>query len=139
MCLRSQLILLASVLVLCGGWLLYRVWPGHKPTNGAENFAVAAAARFSDITHSSGVQFTYFRGETDQFWLTETTGGGVGLVDYDGDGWLDIYFVNGCRQPYDSADLSHTCELFRNQHDGTFVKVSDVAGVAYNGYGQGCG
>ena len=48
--------------------------------------------RFTDIAESSGVRFRYFRGETGDYWLTETTGGGVALIDFDGDGWLDIFF-----------------------------------------------
>ena len=61
--------------------------------------------------------------------LADTIGGGVGLIDYDNDGWLDIYFVNGCPIPFDTGP-SPSQRLYRNQRDGTFREVTDEAGVA---------
>ena len=65
-------------------------------------------------------------------------GGGVGLFDADGDGWLDVYFVNGCRLPIDPARPPTPNKLFRNNGDGTFADVTARAGVAGRGYGMGC-
>ena len=51
-------------------------------------------------------------------------GGGVGLFDFDNDGWLDIYFVNGCALPFDSEGSGSTQPAYRNQGDGTFRDVT---------------
>ena len=65
-------------------------------------------------------------------------GGGVGLIDFDGDGWLDIYFVNGCPLPIDPKAPPGTNRLYRNRGDGTFEDVTERAGVPGRGYGMGC-
>ena len=70
--------------------------------------------------------------------LGDTMGGGVGLIDYDGDGWLDIYFVNGCPLPYDRKVPPRPNKLYRNRGDGTFEDVTARAGVGGLGYGMGC-
>ena len=70
--------------------------------------------------------------------IADTMGGGVGLFDYDNDGWLDIYFVNGCAIPFDGKDLPRPNRLYRNQRDGTFRDVTAKAGVGGRGYGMGC-
>jgi hypothetical protein len=65
-------------------------------------------------------------------------GGGVGLIDFDGDGWLDIYLVNGCPLPIDPDDPPSPNRLFRNDGDGTFADATESAGVGGRGYGMGC-
>jgi hypothetical protein len=65
-------------------------------------------------------------------------GGGVGLIDYDGDGWLDIYFVNGCSLPVDPAHPPQPNRLFRNLGGMRFVETTGHAGIAGRGYGMGC-
>jgi hypothetical protein len=71
--------------------------------------------------------------------------GGVGLLDFDGDGWLDIYFVNGAKledpmppgkQP-DKSDPRFWNRLYRNHHDGTFTDITEKAGVKGHSYGMG--
>ena len=64
-------------------------------------------------------------------------GGGVGLIDYDNDGWLDIYLVNGCPLPFDMKDPPRPNLLYRNQHDGTFRDVTGAAGVGGKGLRDG--
>jgi hypothetical protein len=94
---------------------------------------------YDDITSSSGVgSFRYQAGERLKPFLPETTGSGVALIDFDNDGWLDIYFVNslthaarrGVEKPSPSA-------LFRNNHDGTFTDVTAKAGLKNNRWGTG--
>src|SRR5262249_25603178 len=63
---------------------------------------------------------------------------GVGVIDYDGDGWLDVYFVDGCRLPFDPSDPPRPNRLYRNRRDGTFRDVTAEAGVVGRGYGMGC-
>lgn len=94
---------------------------------------------YDDITVASGVgRFRHLAGEPLKPYLPETTGSGVALFDYDGDGWLDIYLVNalshaarvGRERPLPSA-------LFRNARDGTFTDVTAKAGVENNRWGTG--
>ncbi|MFO0908034.1 MAG: CRTAC1 family protein [Isosphaeraceae bacterium] len=64
-------------------------------------------------------------------------GSGVGLFDYDQDGWLDIVVGQGSRIPRDASDGEHHALLYHNNHDGTFREVANEAGVAFRGYAQG--
>jgi tetratricopeptide (TPR) repeat protein len=94
--------------------------------------------RFEDVADRSGLRYAYDCGAKGDLFIGDTMGGGVGLFDYDGDGWLDVYFVNGCRLSFDEADPPHPNRLFRNRRDGTFEDVTETAGVAGHGYGMGC-
>ncbi|RUL88672.1 FG-GAP-like repeat-containing protein [Tautonia sociabilis] len=95
-------------------------------------------ARFEDEAASRGLVFRYDPGEAGDLFIADTMGGGVGLIDSDGDGWLDVYFVNGCPLPVDPDDPPAPNRLFRNRGDGTFEDVTDRAGVGGRGYGMGC-
>ena len=68
--------------------------------------------------------------------INEMTGGGVALVDYDGDGWLDIFIVNSgpANAPIAQLAMNH---LYRNNHDGSFVDVTEKAGLLHHGWSQG--
>ena len=94
---------------------------------------------FLNVAHEAGLHAkTIFGGEHKNKYLLETTGCGVAFYDYDNDGWLDIFLVNGTRLegfPAGSEPVSH---LFRNNRDGTFSDVTVKAGVAHSGWGQGC-
>jgi tetratricopeptide (TPR) repeat protein len=98
----------------------------------------APPAPFVDRAAQAGVNYRYDSGASDRFFIADTMGGGVGLFDYDGDGWLDIYFVNGCVIPFDTNAPPQPNRLYRNQGDGTFRDVTARAGVAGQGYGMGC-
>jgi hypothetical protein len=88
---------------------------------------------------AAGITYDYESGASNQrLFIADTMGGGVGLIDSDNDGWLDIYLVNGCALPYDLKNPPHPNRLYRNQHDGTFRDVTTRAGVAGSGYGMGC-
>jgi hypothetical protein len=65
-------------------------------------------------------------------------GGGVGLIDFDADGWLDVYLVNGCSLSFDTRNPPAPNLLYRNQRDGTFRDVTRSAAVGGRGYGMGC-
>jgi hypothetical protein len=67
----------------------------------------------------------------------ETNGAGIGWIDFDGNGLPDLYVPNGCRLPYDSADLTHVDALFLNRGHGRFVDVAEGAGIRDNQFGQG--
>ena len=74
----------------------------------------------------------------DKQFLLEEMGGGVALFDYDNDGWLDIFLVNGTS--FDPAVQAQrpTSYLFHNNRDGTFTDVTRKAGLTHSGWGQGC-
>jgi hypothetical protein len=94
---------------------------------------------FLNVAREAGLNAkTIFGGEHKNKYLLETTGCGVAFYDYDNDGWLDIFLVNGTRLegfPVGSEPASH---LFRNNRDGTFTDVTLKSGVAHSGWGQGC-
>jgi len=94
---------------------------------------------FLNVARESGLNAkTIFGGEHKNKYLLETTGCGVAFYDYDNDGWLDIFLVNGTRLEGFPAGSEPTSHLFRNNRDGTFTDVSLKAGVAHSGWGQGC-
>ncbi len=93
---------------------------------------------FLNVARESGLNAkTIFGGEHKNKYLLETTGCGVAFYDYDNDGWLDIFLVNGTRLEGFPAGSEPTSHLFRNNRDGTFTDVTAKAGVAHSGWGQG--
>ncbi len=97
-----------------------------------------SSCRFDDIAQRAGVRFQYDCGATSHLFIADTMGGGVALFDFDDDGWLDIYFVNGCALPFDRQSPPRPNKLYRNRGDGTFEDVTERAGVGGRGYGMGC-
>ena len=93
---------------------------------------------FLNVARESGLNAkTIYGGEHKNKYLLETTGCGVAFYDYDNDGWLDIFLVNGTRLEGFPAGSEPTSHLFRNNRDGTFTDVTAKAGVAHSGWGQG--
>jgi enediyne biosynthesis protein E4 len=94
---------------------------------------------FVNVARESGLRAkTVFGGEKNNRYLLETTGCGVAVIDYDNDGWLDLFFVNGTRWESDWAkDAAPVSRLYKNNRDGTFTDVTAKAGVARTGWGQG--
>src|SRR5206468_3454604 len=76
-------------------------------------------------------------GEHKNKYLLETTGCGVAFYDYDNDGWLDIFLVNGWRLEGFPQGQEPTSHLFKNDRDGTFTDVTAKAGLIHHGWGQG--
>ena len=95
---------------------------------------------FEDITKKAGLSnWIHKMGSPKKDFIVETNGSGVCLIDYNNDGWLDIYLVNGAT--FDSLDGKEPpphSALFRNNHDGTFTDVSKEAGVENDRWGYGC-
>jgi enediyne biosynthesis protein E4 len=94
--------------------------------------------RFEDVSHPAGLAFQYNCGATADLFIADTMGGGVGVIDYDNDGWLDLYLVNGCTFPIDPQQPPAPNKLYRNLRNGTFEDVTERAGVGGRGYGMGC-
>ena len=93
---------------------------------------------FVNVAKESGLNAkTIFGGEHKNKYLLETTGCGVAFYDYDNDGWLDIFLVNGSRLEGFPKGQEPTSHLFKNNRDGTFTDVTAKAGVAHSGWGQG--
>jgi len=77
-------------------------------------------------------------GVDNKKYIIETTGSGVAILDYDNDGWPDILLVNGTTLDEAKGKTSKpTSHLFHNNHDGTFTDVTQAAGLAFTGWGQG--
>src|ERR1700678_1110897 len=94
---------------------------------------------FKDIAEKAGLTtWRHTTGTPAKNYILETTGSGVALLDYDNDGWLDIYMVNG--STFDAldgkAEPPHAA-LFHNNHDGTFTNVAEKAGVSNDRWGFG--
>jgi len=95
-------------------------------------------ARFVDLAPSAGLAArTVIGGERTKEYILETTGGGVAVFDFDGDGWPDIFLVNGSRLPGLAEADRPTSRLYRNLRDGGFADVTEKAGLARQGWGQG--
>src|SRR6266567_3867439 len=129
---------LLSLLGLCA-WLslglaaLATQSAGHpQSTNGKP------IAHFVDVAQKAGLSASViFGGETTKKYIIETTGTGVAIFDYDNDGWLDIFVVNGTTLDPLPPGKAPTSHLYRNNHDGTFTDVTAKAGLTHTGWGQG--
>jgi hypothetical protein len=115
--------------MLCGSLLAAGAWAAQ---------AVPLPFSFRNVAREAGLTaITIFGGTETNKYLLETTGCGVAVLDYDNDGWLDVFIVNGTVLegfPRGDAPTSH---LYRNQRDGTFRDVTAAAGLTQTGWGQG--
>ncbi|UCF33260.1 MAG: CRTAC1 family protein [Phycisphaerales bacterium] len=106
-------------------------------------FADPPLPTFTDVTESAGISFKHSYGDHDLSNIVEGTGPGCAIFDYDNDGYLDIYFLNGCwlREVNDNFGRDLRGKLFNalyhNNGDGTFTDVTKKAGVGHDGYGMG--
>jgi len=94
---------------------------------------------FLEITKQAGLdRFLHRSGTPQKATILETMGSGVALLDYDNDGWLDIYLLNGSTVPaMKGKEPAPRAMLLHNNHDGTFTDVTDKAGVANERWGFG--
>src|SRR5262245_44374150 len=93
-----------------------------------------SAVQFRDVTQQAGIRFTHNNGAFGKKFLPETMGPGVAFIDYDNDGWPDIFLVNGMDWP--GHVTKHTTpKLYHNNHDGTFTDVTHKAGLDVEMYG----
>src|ERR1700730_5132125 len=105
----------------------------------AGGFLDNAPVIFSDITHAAGLdKFHHKAGTPEKATILETPGSGVALLDYDNDGWLDIYLLNGSTfGALKGQEAPPRAMLFHNNHDGTFTDVTEKAGVGNERWGFG--
>jgi len=93
---------------------------------------------FEEVPPSaSGIVWKHSSGRSWNAYLPETTGAGCAFLDYDNDGWMDIYLVNSGRCDFYDPHPPLRNALYRNNRDGTFTDVTEQAGVAGGGYGMG--
>ena len=110
----------------------------HRPIT-AGGFVKTGPVVFEDVSEKAGLtHWTHAMGTPSKSYIIETKGSGVGLIDYDNDGWLDIYLVNGSTLDAltGKATPPHAA-LFHNNHDGTFTDVAAKAGVTNDRWGFG--
>lgn len=118
----------------------------YAPIHDSENRPITAGGTvekgpvvFEDISRPSGLAtWKYTGGTAAKSLIVESLGGGVALLDYDNDGWLDIYLVNGMTyEALNGKAPSPHAALFHNNHDGTFTNVAEKAGVTNDRWGVG--
>lgn len=112
----------------------------QQPPITASGFVKSGPVVFEDIAEKAGLYvFTHKMGTPQKSYIIETKGSGVCLLDYDNDGWLDIYLVNGSTvDALTGKSAAPHATLFHNNHDGTFTEVAAKAGVTNERWGFGC-
>jgi enediyne biosynthesis protein E4 len=103
---------------------------------GSKNVSTGSTITFRDITEHAGIHFVHNNGAFGKKYLPETMGPGVAFIDYDNDGWPDIFIVNGTNWPGQPSKHS-TPKLYHNNHDGTFTDVTHKAGLDIEIMGMG--
>jgi hypothetical protein len=110
--------------------------PAQIPKPGAN---AAAGVIFTEVTKPAGLSgFRFVAGTPAKDYIIDAPGAGCAFIDYDNDGWLDVYLING--STFDALrgkTKAPRSALFRNKRDGTFIEVTDKAGVENERWGQG--
>ena len=103
-----------------------------------ESVAGQPLAKFEDVSARSGLDFRLASGTPEKPYILESMTGGVGFIDFDDDGWIDIYLVNGSAfDAGDSPESRAENRLYRNERDGTFTDVTAGSGLADTAWGMG--
>ena len=108
----------------------------QAPTGKDLTSAKGSYPQLVDITASTGIRFEHLSSPEQKF-IVESMGGGVALIDYDRDGWPDIYFTNSPSVEMALHDTKAKSALFHNNRDGTFTNVTDKAGVGFPCWAMG--
>ncbi len=109
--------------------------PGRAPARRPKFSGKPFSAQFTDVAASAGLRLPSICGAVDHTkYLIETTGAGVAFLDYDNDGWLDIFVLSGTLM---EGDPHATNRLYKNNRDGTFTDVTEKAGLIRTGWAMG--
>src|SRR6267143_757538 len=137
MTLHSSFLRFPCLLGLCAFLFMQSLGSQTVKSGKSENANAKPIVHFTDMAQKAGLTApVIFGGETKKKYIIETTGTGVAIFDYDNDGWPDIFMVNGTKLE-GFPTKGPTNHLYRNNHDGTFSDVTDKAGLAHTGWGQG--
>jgi enediyne biosynthesis protein E4 len=117
-------------------WLAASV-ANANPTDATADSPPIHRLHMEDVHERVGLDFQYFNGNTGKKYLIEAMGGGISVLDFDGDGWPDCYFPQGSGIPSDPSDFGQIDQLYRNVNGEHFVNVTLSSGVLENGYSQG--
>ena len=123
--------------VLLMGALLAALAGVASAQKAAAEKPAAGGVSFEDVTKAAGIDFTLTCGGAKKEFILEAMCGGVAFFDYDNDGWLDIFLLNGSTLEDRRAGKSPASKLYRNQHDGTFRDVTAKAGLTHADWGFG--
>jgi len=106
--------------------------------SGSKEDNNASLPQFVDVTAQAGITFKHTSAATGRYYYLESYGSGAAFLDYNNDGHLDIYLLNGSRMPGFQPEKPPTNVLYRNNGDGTFTDVTAIAGVGDTSYSFGC-
>ena len=108
-------------------------WP-----HGSKSAQSPAHPLFEEVLPAaSGIIFRHVNGRSPDYYLPETTGAGCAFLDYDNDGWMDIYLINSGKCDFFTPNPPLRNALYRNNRDGTFTDATEKAGALGGGYGMG--
>jgi hypothetical protein len=105
--------------------------------SSAKQVVPAGTAAFADVTRAAGLDFHLTCGSLEKRYIMESMCGGIAVFDYDNDGWMDIFLVNGSTLGDMRAGKCHPSKLYRNNHDGTFTDVTAKTSIGHCGWGFG--
>jgi hypothetical protein len=130
---RAAALLIIACMTAAGqGMISHGVKPAERPKPSGREWN----STLTNIAKQAGLTAPIIYGTDERaLYITETTAGGVAFLDYDGDGWLDIFVVGGTRLGESPPDATN--RLYRNKHDGTFEDVTGPAGLRRTGWGNG--
>ncbi|SVC43274.1 uncharacterized protein METZ01_LOCUS296128, partial [marine metagenome] len=96
------------------------------------------SVQFRDVAETMGLRFDHFSGFSGEYFYVETFGSGAAFIDFDSDGYLDVYLVNGASLADTTPEPRPRNQLFRNESARSFQDVTTLSGAGHGGYGMGC-
>ena len=100
--------------------------------------AAEAQVQYREVAQEAGIDFQHYNGAQGEYYYVETFGAGAAFFDADGDGWQDLYLINGAHLSGPLPPTPPINRLYRNAGDGTFADLSVASGTGDQGYGMGC-
>src|SRR3954454_5605062 len=111
--------------------------PAQRTPASRQDKSALPSISFADVTRAAGIDFQLTCGGPQKLYIMDSMCGGVAVFDYDNDGWMDIFLVNGSEIGDLKAGKCHIGKLYHNNHDGTFTDVTAKSGIDHCGWGFG--